>query len=412
MLTNEDIHRFFWQVFVVLTLMLLSAVLFSQMIVRDYKNQILTHDYKIVGYMLEHGARPSDVSSAFAAEESERLISAGKSFLQIQGYKENMTSRLLPGANELLIRYRLIFVLFAGLLGFLLLIAFFQYFKRQQNTIEKADTVIKAFMAGDTNIRIDSDEEGSLFKLFASINAMATSLNSYIETEKSTKDFLKNMISDISHQLKTPLAALKMYNEIIQEESGNEEIIKNSTVRTESSLERMEILIQNLLKITKLDAGTIILNKREQNIREIVQESVYSLETRAVQEQKSITLKGSDDAVLYCDEDWIIEAIGNLVKNSLDHMSAGGKVEVSWDETPVITKIIIKDNGSGIHPEDIHHIFKRFYRSRFSQDTQGVGLGLSLSKSIVEAHNGTITADSALGKGSSFTLDFLKLTNM
>jgi signal transduction histidine kinase len=131
-----------------------------------------------------------------------------------------------------------------------------------------------------------------------------------------------------------------------------------------------------------------------------------------VQEQKSITLNGFDDAVLYCDEDWIIEAMGNLVKNSLDHMSAGGKVEVSWDETPVITKIIIKDNGSGIHPEDIHHIFKRFYRSRFSQDTQGVGLGLSLSKSIVEAHNGTITVDSTLGKGSSFTLDFLKLTNM
>ena len=250
MLTNKDIHRFFWQVLVVLTLMLLSAVLFSQMIVRDYKNQILTHDYKIVGYMLEHGARPSDVSSAFAAEESEQLISAGKSFLQIQGYKENMNSRLPPNANELLIRYRLIFVLFAGLLGFLLLIAFFQYFKRQQNTIEKADTVIKAFMAGDTNIRIDSDEEGSLFKLFASINAMATSLNSHIETEKSTKDFLKNMISDISHQLKTPLAALKMYNEIMQEESGNEETVKIFTVKTEISLERMEILIQNLLKIT------------------------------------------------------------------------------------------------------------------------------------------------------------------
>jgi hypothetical protein len=145
--------------------MLLSAVLFSQMIVQDVKNQILTHDYKIVGYMLEHGASPSDVSSALAAEESDQLISTGKSFLQIQGYKENMTSRLLPGANELLIRYWLIFVLFAGLLGSLLLIAFLLYFNRQQNTIEKANTAINAFMSGDATARIDSDEEGSLYKL-------------------------------------------------------------------------------------------------------------------------------------------------------------------------------------------------------------------------------------------------------
>ncbi|MHB8126829.1 MAG: sensor histidine kinase [Desulfitobacteriaceae bacterium] len=296
--------------------------------------------------------------------------------------------------------------------GTLILTAFFLYFKRQQSVIERANLSINAFMGGDTTTRIDSEEEGGLSKLMASINGMATSLNAHIEREKHTKEFLRETISDISHQLKTPLAALKMYNEIMQEESANEETLKKFTAKTDDALERMEILIQNLLKITKLDTGTIMMNKKKETIRVLIQEIVSGLETRAEQEQKTITLNGSDAAVLFGDADWLKEGIGNLVKNALDHTEAGGKIEITWQETPAITKIIVQDNGKGIYPEDIHHIFKRFYRSRFSQDTQGLGLGLSLAKSIVEAHNGTITVESSLGKGSVFILDFLKLTKL
>ncbi len=410
--TNKDIRNFFWVIVAVLIMLLLSSLIFSQVIVHDFKVQMLTHNYEVAGYLLEHGANPSDVSAAFAAEKSEQEISTGKSLLQTLGYKTDINNRLLPDANMLLSRYRLICVLFVVICGTLILTAFSLYFKRQQNAIEKANTSISTFMSGASTARIDSDEEGSLSKLFASINAMATSLNAHIEAEKHTKEFLKDTISDISHQLKTPLAALKMYNEIVQEESDNEDVVKKFTVKTGNALMRMETLIQNLLKITKLDAGTIALNRKKENVRELVQEIVCSFETRAELEHKAITLKGSDDTVLYCDEGWMTEAIGNLVKNALDHMGAGGQVEITWKETPAITKIIVKDNGKGIHPEDIHHIFKRFYRSRFSQDTQGLGLGLSLAKSIVEAHNGTITVDSTLGKGSVFILGFLKLTNL
>ena len=412
LLINKDIRLFFGQVLAVVILSLLFGVVFSQKIVQDFKEQILTHDYEVAGYMLEHGATPADVSMAFAAEKSEREISSGKRLLQTLGYRLDADNRLLPDANALLHRYRLILTLFALLLGLLLCTAFFFYFKRQQQVIEKASNSIDAFMGGRPAVRIDSEKEGSLSRLFASVSTMATSLNAHIEAEKRNKDFLKNTISDISHQLKTPLAALKMYNEIVQEESANEETVKKFTVKTESALEHMEILIQNLLKITKLDAGTIAFNKKNENLPALIEKIVSAFETRAIREQKSITCKGPADAVLYCDGDWMAEAIGNLVKNALDHMRAGGQVEIRWEETPVITKIIVKDDGPGIHPKDLHHVFKRFYRSRFSQDTRGIGLGLSLTRSIVEAHNGAITADSSLGQGSLFALDFLKLTNL
>ncbi|MFQ7877550.1 sensor histidine kinase, partial [Enterocloster sp.] len=110
---------------------------------------------------------------------------------------------------------------------------------------------------------------------------------------------------------------------------------------------------------------------------------------------------------LLCDRTWIIEAISNLVKNALDHTEKGSFVRIEWQAFASVVQITIKDNGCGIHPEDLHHIFKRFYRSRFSKDTQGIGLGLPLAKAIVEAHNGTIEADSTLGSGTSFTINFL-----
>ena len=105
-------------------------------------------------------------------------------------------------------------------------------------------------------------------------------------------------------------------------------------------------------------------------------------------------------------------AISNIVKNALDHTTAGNNVTIEWKQLPSVTRICIKDNGSGIHPEDIHHIFKRFYRSRVSTDTQGIGLGLPLAKAIIEAHDGNITVDSVLGKGSTFTISFLNPTKL
>lgn len=108
-----------------------------------------------------------------------------------------------------------------------------------------------------------------------------------------------------------------------------------------------------------------------------------------------------------CDRDWLTEAIDNIVKNALDHTEKGDTVHFEWRALPSTIQIVVKDNGCGIHPEDLHHIFKRFYRSRFSKDRQGIGLGLPLAKAIIEAHNGTIEVESEPGIGTSFTMNFL-----
>ncbi len=170
--------------------------------------------------------------------------------------------------------------------------------------------------------------------------------------------------------------------------------------------------MQNLLKITKLDAGTIVIEKAEENVSEMMGIIERHFSFRAKQEEKEIYLSGDDEITLLCDRNWLIEAISNIVKNAFDHTQKGNAIYIEWKQFASVIQVIIKDNGSGIHPEDLHHIFKRFYRSRFSKDTQGIGLGLPLVKAIVEAHSGTMEVDSELGIGTTFTINFLIPTKL
>ena len=286
------------------------------------------------------------------------------------------------------------------------LLAVYCYFKKQDKILEDAESKIEAFLAGNIDARIANDEEGELYRLFWSINNMSAVLTSKAAKEKREKAFLKNTISDISHQLKTPLAALNIYNGILEEAEDIEQV-REFTKLSVKELDRIDTLVQNLLKITRLDAGTMVLRKEEENVSEIIKDIELHFAYRAKEEGKSIVVSGSDHVTFFCDRDWMTEALENLVKNALDHTEEGDSVSIEWSRFNTVLKIEVKDNGCGIHPEDIHHIFKRFYRSRFSKDSQGLGLGLSLTKAIVEAHSGTIDVDSQIGVGTAFIMNFL-----
>ena len=293
-----------------------------------------------------------------------------------------------------------------------LLVTAYLYFREQNKIMEDAVTQIRAYISGNQNARIECNDEGELYRLFHEVNSLVSILNAHAENAGKEKRFLKDTISDISHQLKTPLAALNIYNGILQEETKDMPAIKEFADLSERELDRIEILVQNLLKITKLDAGTIVVDKNMENVSEMMNNIKDHYLYRARQEEKEIHLSGDDSISLLCDRNWLIEGIGNLVKNAFDHTKKGDRICIEWKQFPSGVQISIKDNGSGIHPEDLHHIFKRFYRSRFSKDTQGIGLGLPLAKAIVEAHSGTIEAGSELGIGTTFTINFLIPTKL
>ena len=298
------------------------------------------------------------------------------------------------------------------LAGVAIWIAALGYFRRQNRLLEDAVTQIHLYLDGNVDARIECNEEGELYTLFHSVNSMAAILNAHAANELREKEFLKDTISDISHQLKTPLAALNIYNGLLQDETESLSEVKEFAALSEQELDRIEMLVQSLLKITRLDAGAIVFEKTEENVAEMMKDVELHFAYRAGMEQKQIVLSGADDITMVCDRDWMIEAMDNLVKNALDHTKTGDTVHVEWQTGSSALQIRVRDNGCGIHPEDLYHIFKRFYRSRFSKNQQGIGLGLPLAKAIIEAHSGTIEVDSELNVGTTFTINFLNPTKL
>ena len=423
MTRNLFTHRDFKRLFCIVALIGCVLVLLGQVLVvvtaNEYKRQMIVHDYAIAGYLSENfseqgqiSIKNSDIPKLFISKKSDKNIDMGNKIMKSTGYNAITQLRYFPEINTLYHRNAISFLVISLIIILAVLSALYLYFYAQSKKIECANDTIQNYLDGEIDVRLDDDSEETLPKLFHSTNRMATSLNAHITSEKQRKEFLKDTISDISHQLKTPLAALEMYNEIIKDDSADKAVVEKFADKTDTALTRMETLIQNLLHITRLDVGAVIFEMKQENIKMILQSIANDFETRASLEQKSIILNGSDSSTLFCDLDWIKEAISNLLKNALDHTRVNDTITLCWQNTPAVTRITIEDTGSGIHPEDIHYIFKKFYRSKFSQDRQGIGLGLPLAKSVIEAHNGTIIVESTPRKGSKFNLNFLTLTKL
>lgn len=381
----------------------------ATLLAKNFQQELLLHDYGVAGHLLNNESELS--ISAFTSQLNENDIERGKEALVSIGYDETTSMRFLPAVQTYRNQAMLsIFLLLVFLFGVIYL-SLFLYLRRQHKAFSNAENTIRQFLDGNTTSRIECSQAGDWYSLFHAINEMATILSAHAENQRQTKEFLQEIISDVSHQIKTPLSALKMYHEIIESHKDDASTVSNFTEKSQREIKRMEDVIYTLLKLARLDAGIIQMEKAPENLSVLMQDVLERFETWAEGEHKTITLSGKEDVVLSCDALWVSEAIGNIVKNALEHTENGGHIEVKWSQSPLMTQIEISDDGKGIHPEDLYNIFKRFYRSRFSSDVHGIGLGLPLAKSIVEAHGGTISVTSSLGAGTTFTLNFFNLTD-
>ncbi len=401
----HDKHTRWYCIFLLFLLVLFlgAGINIANIQVNATKKAFLAHDNAIATSLFEQGISENVIATALA---SKKESISGSEFLYNIGFSENTNISRLYYVDSVR-NVMLSSMLGMGLLGSILLIGGTILFLRDREKLyQKSEKTIQSYIDGNYSVHLSQTNDGTVWKMLSAVEQLATMLQSKNDTDRKTKEFLKSTISDISHQLKTPLSALMMYQEIIESEPDNPDIVKEFSVKMGTALKRIEQLIQSMLKITRLDVGSIVFEKDNYNISNIISNAISELTTRADNENKEIIIDGLEQ-MLFCDMEWTSEAIGNIVKNALDHTDSGGKIHISWERTPAMLRILISDNGHGIAPEDIHHIFKRFYRSRNTLNTQGVGLGLPLAKAIIEGQGGFLSVQSECLQGTTFTLSFL-----
>lgn len=290
----------------------------------------------------------------------------------------------------------------------LIILIFYLYDKNKSKKIKEITKMISKINNRQFDIDINDFNEGELSILKNEISKTTIMLRQVADNSINDKLNLKDSLGDISHQLKTPLTSITiMIDNILDNPYMDEKTRKKFLINIKREILNINFLVMSLLKLSKFDANVVKFNKESVYLKDIIIESIKNVSM--IKELKNITIKvsGDDNIKLLCDFKWQVESITNILKNSIEHTKEYGTVEVNYSENKLYTRILIKDNGKGIDSDDLPHIFDRFYKGENSSD-DSFGIGLSLSKTIIEKEGGSITVKSTPNIGTIFTIKYLK----
>ena len=274
--------------------------------------------------------------------------------------------------------------------------------------IENVSVLMTDVIEKDEEPPSEEYREGTIGILYSNFYKMLYVLKQSRNREMEEKIFLRDIISDISHQLKTPLASLNVFVDLLQEDKVKEpEKRKQILTETANQLSRMEWMVLSMLKLARIEAGAIQFERRDNQLRPLLMQAAEGVQFLVQERKQTLQLDCMENISLVCDGDWLVEAIINLLKNASDYSGDGKPIWIEAEQTAVYTRISIKDEGPGIPEKEIPNIFKRFYRVHQEVNPNSVGIGLSLTKSIVEGMGGSIHVKSEEGSYTWFVLTFV-----
>ncbi len=291
------------------------------------------------------------------------------------------------------------------LLGLCVTAVFLVYTKKRYQKINELNNYLSLVCSGNYDLNINENTEGELSILKNNLYKVITILQTQKEKLAKDKTSLAESLADISHQIKTPLTSIMMMTDLLKDESNEAKRAEFLSI-IETQLDKMKWLIITLLKLSKLDAGTIELKSEKQSVKNVINESLTPF--LIALELKNIRLENTaNDFMFNGDKNWSIEAFGNIIKNCIEHTDNGGTLSITSGSTNIYDSIFISDNGCGISKEDLPHIFERFYYGKNSSKNS-IGIGLALAKTIFEKQRTVIKVNSTLGVGTTFEVRFYK----
>ncbi|MBQ9113215.1 MAG: HAMP domain-containing histidine kinase [Clostridia bacterium] len=303
--------------------------------------------------------------------------------------------------------WQIYFGVFTLILCAVFILSYLLFMKKRYERIADLSESINRILHGDNSIDLCQYTEGELGILQSELYKMTVRLREQQQNLQNDKIYLADSIADISHQIRTPLTSINLLMSFLSEPDLTEARRGELVREINDMLDRIDWLVITLMKISKLDAGTVQFKNETLPLSELVSKSVspvlIPMELRA--QELTINVDGEFSGDLA----WTSEAIGNIVKNCMEHTPEGGKISVEARETPIYSEIVISDSGSGISKKDLPHIFERFYKGENSSG-KSFGIGLALSRMIITKQNGTVKAENRPNGGAVFIVRFYKTT--
>ena len=289
----------------------------------------------------------------------------------------------------------------------IIIVIFIIYNKNKEKDIKDITKYIEQINKKNYELKIDQMSEDELSILKNEIYKTTIMLKEAAENSNMDKLNLKKSLEDISHQLKTPLTSiLILLDNLIDDQNMSNETRNDFIKDIKREVVNINFLVQAILKLSKFDANTIHFIKEEKLLKEIVDEAIKNVSPLCDLRNIKIDVTGDSRAKIICDAKWQIEAITNILKNCVDHSKDNQKIVVKYEQNNVYSQIDIQDFGDGISKEDLPHIFERFYKGQ-NASPESVGIGLALSKTIIEEDNGIISVESN-ENGTKFVIKYYK----
>lgn len=383
---NNKIYTLFIIVFILGIFLIIKIDNYKDKI---HQTNLINNNAKIINALiLNHPELEQEIIN----EITKNKENIDTSFLEKYGLNNNDIISYYIKDDNILYKEIIIYIIFM----FFIIILYLLYIKNQNKKIKQIDKYIKDILNNKDTFDIRDYSEDSLSKLKNDIYKITILLKEEKENTLKEKKNLEIILSDISHQIKTPLTSMYVINDLLLDDNLNKQKRKEFLNKNKTQLERIEWLVTSLLKISRLDSGTVKLKKEKVKINELIEKVIEPLKIPIELKCQNLIVDNLDIDI-NIDLNWTVEALINILKNAHEHTLKKGTIQIRLKDNPIYTEIDIIDNGEGISKNNINHIFERFYKG--SNNKESIGIGLNMAKTIIEKENGTIEVES-----SSFTI--------
>ena len=405
MLKNKEVRELILIEIIVLIIGIVSILLLNKYSYETYKEAIIENNLYIIDSIIsKHPELENEVIDGIInhdiskSESYEILNKYGLDRLDTVDYLNDNSY-----INKTIRKYNIIYISILIIIVFSILII---YINKIYNKIKKLSIYANDILNNKYNMDIREYSEGDISNLKNDLYKMTIKLKEQNELSLKDKIYLQDTLSDISHQLKTPLTSMYVINELLYDDKLDKSLKKELLNKSKKGLERIEWLITSLLKMSRLDSGSEKLILERVKLINIINKTIEPIRIPLELKNINLNVSCSNDIKVNVDVNWTTEALINILKNAMEHTLENGNINIVCSDNPLYTMISISDDGCGISKKDLPHIFERFYKGMSNKES--IGIGLNMSKKIIESENGNISVKSKENEGTTFIIKLFK----